>query len=252
MGENIVLLVSIMPVVIIFLGIGIYSFKKKTPMHFWAGTVVKPEEIKDIKAYNKANGIMWIVYGLSYLLVIPMEILFEDVAYIFISILALPGLIILVLCYNHIYIKYKSDIEIRKDSSNKKYRKFEKIVFCFIILIGLVPCLILATVDVTGGHELTIKDNTVKIQVTNFDIEDIESIELLDEINIKGKVTGTNTLTYSRGVFNVDGEKNRVYIYNDSSPYIKFNLKDDKMIYYNEKNGEDTEKTYDKLLQYIR
>lgn len=251
MADNLGTFIPVILVVLLFVGIGIYSLKKKTPMHFWAGTIVKPEEIRDIKAYNRANGIMWIIYGLSYLLIIPLEILFGDFWDIIISILAIPGLIVLVLCYNHIYKKYKSDDPIKKDSPNKKYEKCQKIVFCFMILIGLVPCLILATVDVSGGHELTIKDNTVKIQATSFKTENIKTIELLDEINIKGKVTGTNTITYSRGTFNVDGEKNIVYIYNDSSPYIKFNLKDNKTIYYNEKNSEDTEKTYNELIGFV-
>ena len=39
---------------LIFIGIGIYSIKRKTPMHFWAGSKVKREEITDIKAYNRA------------------------------------------------------------------------------------------------------------------------------------------------------------------------------------------------------
>lgn len=65
--DSIIEIVSIMPVVIMFIGVGIYSSKRKTPMHFWSGATVKSEEISDIYAYNEANGIMWIVYGLSYL-----------------------------------------------------------------------------------------------------------------------------------------------------------------------------------------
>lgn len=249
MGENIVLLVSIMPVVVIFLGIGIYSFKNNIPMHFWSGTIVEAKEITDIKAYNKAVGTMWIVYGLLYFVSWGISIFFKEIVSILMGLLALPGVIVLILCYNRIYNKYKTGYKKERTKQDKKYMW---LILGFITIPCLVFCLILATVDVTGGHELSIKDNTVKIQVTNFDIEDIKSIELLDEINIKGKVTGTNTLTYSRGVFNVDGEKNRVYIYNDSSPYIKFNLKDNKTVYYNEKSSDETEKTYNKLLEYIK
>lgn len=45
----------------LFIILGLYSIKKKGPIHFWAGTKVKDKEIKDIKAYNRANGIMWII-----------------------------------------------------------------------------------------------------------------------------------------------------------------------------------------------
>jgi len=46
----------------IFIGIGIFSFKKKN-LCIWAGTKVKSNEITDIKAYNRTNGIMWTIYG---------------------------------------------------------------------------------------------------------------------------------------------------------------------------------------------
>ena len=36
--------------------ISLWAFRRKTPMHFWAGATVKPEEINDIPAYNRANG----------------------------------------------------------------------------------------------------------------------------------------------------------------------------------------------------
>ena len=47
------------PVSLLFTGIGIYAWKRKKPMWFWSGSTVKESEISDIAAYNKANGIMW-------------------------------------------------------------------------------------------------------------------------------------------------------------------------------------------------
>lgn len=106
--DSIIEIVSIMPVVIILVGTGIYSFKRKTPMHFWSGTTVKSEEISDIYAYNKANGIMWIVYGLSYLLILPIGVVFgEAICAIITIILATFGLVALIICYKLIYKKYK-------------------------------------------------------------------------------------------------------------------------------------------------
>ncbi len=106
--DSIIEIVSIMPVVLTFIGIGIYSLKRKTPMHFWSGSTVKPEEISDIYAYNKANGIMWIVYELSYLLILPLGFVFGEVmSNIIITILATFGLVALIICYKLIYKKYK-------------------------------------------------------------------------------------------------------------------------------------------------
>ncbi len=37
----------------------------KEPMRFWAGSTVPKERITDVKAYNHANGILWIAFSLS-------------------------------------------------------------------------------------------------------------------------------------------------------------------------------------------
>lgn len=92
----------------IFIGIGIFSLKRKTPMHFWAGTTVKPEEIWDIKAYNKANGIMWILYGNMYILSSLFSLICNISVGAFIVVFtSIPGLIILIMFYTKIYNKYK-------------------------------------------------------------------------------------------------------------------------------------------------
>ncbi|WP_155829787.1 hypothetical protein [Butyrivibrio sp. AC2005] len=33
-------------------------------MWFWSGQTVEEDEIADVKAYNRANGIMWIAFSL--------------------------------------------------------------------------------------------------------------------------------------------------------------------------------------------
>lgn len=53
---------------IVFIGVGIHSTKRTEPMNFWAGTNVPASKIKDVKAYNKENGIMWIVFGCLFIL----------------------------------------------------------------------------------------------------------------------------------------------------------------------------------------
>lgn len=53
--ENIIWFVIMIPCSAIFTGIGIYAWKRKKPMWFWSGSSVKESEIRDIKAYNRAN-----------------------------------------------------------------------------------------------------------------------------------------------------------------------------------------------------
>ena len=48
----------------LFYGIGVWADRRKDPMHFWAGTEILPEKIRDIPAYNHENAKMWKNYSL--------------------------------------------------------------------------------------------------------------------------------------------------------------------------------------------
>ncbi|MDU1538661.1 MAG: hypothetical protein E6902_03480 [Paeniclostridium sordellii] len=102
--DKLIVYTSIMPATFIFICLGIYSLKRKTPMHFWAGSTVSSEEISDVKAYNKANGVMWICYGLSFLLIPILE---EHFGSLTLSILVPFMIVALILNYKIIYNKYK-------------------------------------------------------------------------------------------------------------------------------------------------
>ncbi|CEQ02848.1 Uncharacterised protein [[Clostridium] sordellii] len=103
-NDNLIVYIGIIPGALIFICLGIYSFKRKTPMFFWTGVDVSSEEISDIKAYNKANGIMWICYGLLFLLS-PM--LGEKLGSMALIIIMLFLVVALMLTYKFIYNKYK-------------------------------------------------------------------------------------------------------------------------------------------------
>ena len=60
---NIIWLVIMIPTSMLFTGIGIYAWRRKKPMWFYSGSTVKEDEIADIPGYNRANGIMWIVFS---------------------------------------------------------------------------------------------------------------------------------------------------------------------------------------------
>lgn len=92
----------------IFIGIGICSIRKKTPIHFWAGTSVKSNEIKNIRAYNKANGIMWITYGSTFALAGVFSLLNMAIGTVIFIITGIAGTFVLILVYNRIYNKYKA------------------------------------------------------------------------------------------------------------------------------------------------
>jgi hypothetical protein len=86
--------------------IAVWSFKRDDPMHFWAGNTVKPDEIEDIPAYNRANGLMWSAYAVC-LFVAGVLSLFNTLAgVISLSLICVPGVIIMMLVYRRIYGKY--------------------------------------------------------------------------------------------------------------------------------------------------
>ena len=54
---------------LIFIVLGIVQLRSKKPVGFWAGeTLPAPEEVTDVRAYNRGHGRMWIAYGLGLLL----------------------------------------------------------------------------------------------------------------------------------------------------------------------------------------
>ena len=50
----------------LFLGIGMYATRLKTPMHFWSGSRIDPASVSYIPAYNRENGRMWKWYSVPY------------------------------------------------------------------------------------------------------------------------------------------------------------------------------------------
>lgn len=93
---------------LLFGGMGLYAYRKKTPMHFWSGSRVDSREIRDIPGYNRANARLWIVYGSLYVLLGALGLVHALLAAILLSVVALGGTPILILVYQRIYKKYKA------------------------------------------------------------------------------------------------------------------------------------------------
>jgi hypothetical protein len=91
-----------------------WAFRRKEPMHFWAGTEVKPEEITDIPAYNRANGIMWAAYSVDFVLAGIVSLFSAAIGGILIGALSTVGIVILVIIYKRIYKKYRP-VDVREE-----------------------------------------------------------------------------------------------------------------------------------------
>ena len=105
--ENLVFLIIMIPCAAAFTGLGVFAMRRKKPMWFWSGSEVKPYEIRDIPAYNRANGWMWIGYALGFWAAAALSLLNVPAAGILTAVWCLGGIPVLVLVYNRIYRKYK-------------------------------------------------------------------------------------------------------------------------------------------------
>ena len=107
MGRIIVWMVIMIPVSCLFTGLGIYAIKQKEPMWFWSGTSVSPEEITDIPAYNRANGIMWIAFSAILWISTVLGILDMKITGIFLIAGTVGGGLCLPFAYRKIYDRYR-------------------------------------------------------------------------------------------------------------------------------------------------
>ena len=102
----VIYVVSVTACALTFIALGIYSIKRKDPMHFWAGSKVPPEKVSDIPRYNRANGIMWIVTGLLYAADALLAFYDFFTAGMVLLVISLGGVPCLILGYRAICKKY--------------------------------------------------------------------------------------------------------------------------------------------------
>ncbi len=106
--ENLIWLITTISIGIFFSGLGIYAWNRKKPMWFWSGSTIKENEISDIPAYNRANGIMWLCYSAVFWITAAMGLFQMDAAGVVLAIGTLGGIPILVFTYRKIYRKYQT------------------------------------------------------------------------------------------------------------------------------------------------
>ncbi|MED9905131.1 MAG: hypothetical protein UFG06_13260 [Lachnospiraceae bacterium] len=72
-----------------FIGFGLYACfsKRKTAFGFWANT--PPLSVTDVKAYNKALGKLWCIYGMVFIILCLPLFLGQNTPYALISVVGI-------------------------------------------------------------------------------------------------------------------------------------------------------------------
>ena len=100
--EAIICCVACIVCFLVFAGLGVYFCLSKTPANFWSGEKISPSAVSDVKKYNRANGIMWIVYGVLYLIPAVFAFINIPVSGAIICVLTFIGVPILIFIYTKI------------------------------------------------------------------------------------------------------------------------------------------------------
>ena len=109
--DNIIWLIIMIPICLLFTGIGIYAWRRKKPMWFWSGSTVKETEVSDVTAYNTANGIMWLVFSLIMWISTILGTMNMKAGGIFLIAGCVIGVPLLPIVYGKIYRKYKMTLD---------------------------------------------------------------------------------------------------------------------------------------------
>lgn len=236
--------------------IAIWAFKRKSPMHFWSGSTVRPEEITDIPAYNRANGLMWTVYTIFVAVAGILSLFNILIGAILLVIICIPGTIILIIAYNRIYHKYRSkSVTYKVDNSTTKTPKTIRITI--IVLMGIVFVLV-GSMHYHGSKEpvVNILDNSVQIKAMyglNIELSEIKDISLIEksmnELGIGIRTNGYGGFGETlKGNFKSNNlGETLLFVQSKSSPTIKIERIDNKDIYISFRNSENTEQLFLKL-----
>ena len=105
--ENILLAFILCFCAAVFAAIGCWAAVRRDPMHFWAGTRVLPEAIRDIPCYNRACARLWWGYGAAWALAGICALFSAGAAGILTLLVTIGSLPVLIFRYGRIYKKYK-------------------------------------------------------------------------------------------------------------------------------------------------
>lgn len=139
---------------------------------------------------------------------------------------------------------------------NKKGRILNYVGNIFVVILVVGICIYLLRFDISG-FKMNINDNVIKIEAPSYEIEfnidDVEGVELINEMpKATIKTNGIGGSHYSIGYFKLEGYGNTpIYIYRNSSPYLKIKLKD-TYVFINGEKPDITKEYYVEIKESIK
>jgi hypothetical protein len=246
---------------LVFFAIAFWAFKRKDPMHFWSGTTVRPEEITDIPAYNRANGLMWAVYAASMALTGIISLFSVKIGTILLMLISVPGIVVLILVYNRIYKKYRiTSLVVCKNNAKSSLPKAVKVII-ILINAAIIIAVILMFYYSEKEPEINIFDNHIQITGIyglNIDLNEIYEISLIDksmsDIGIGKRYNGYSGFGGTlKGNFKSGELGNKLlFVESKSSPTIKIERIANKDVYISFSNSEKTKRMFSELTSRIQ
>ena len=139
---------------------------------------------------------------------------------------------------------------------NKKGRILNYVGNIFVVILVVGICIYLLRFDISG-FKMNINDNVIKIEAPSYEIEfnidDVEGVELINEMpKATIKTNGIGGSHYSIGYFKLEGYGNTpIYIYRNSSPYLKIKLKN-TYVFINGEKPDITKEYYVEIKEAIK
>lgn len=254
--DNIIFAVICWLCALIFGVISLWAFKRKDPMHFWSGSTVRPEEITDIPAYNRANGLMWAVYTACMIMTGIVSLFNITVGSILLGIISILGIVVLIIVYKRIYNKYRNTSITYKIKDSKS--KTPKVVIIAMASISAMILIVVGAMFFYGEKEpdINILDNHIQINCMyglSITFSEITEISLIEK-SMSDIGTGIRTNGYGgfgdtlKGNFTSDTiGVTLLFVQSKSSPTIKIERTAGKDVYISFRNSENTEQLYRKL-----
>lgn len=237
--------------------IALWAFKRKDPMHFWSGSTVRPEEITDIPAYNRANGWMWTIYTIC-IVVAGIVALFDiGMGVIILIVIAVPGLAVLVIVYKRIYNKYRNTSPAYKNGYLAPMRsKTSKMAIIASIVITVLVAIVIGIMYFYGSKEpvVSIRDNSIEIKSmygVTVDFSEITDVSLIEK-SMSDIGIGVRTNGYDGGIgeslkgnFKADNLGDTLlFVKSKTSPTIRIERGERRDIYINFHDSEATRALY--------